>query len=295
MGLKTYLGLPQWLTNLFTTTKVRKATASEVEENKMKQKALRGAGHKEIKIDGSWGPYQQKLWNAYKKKHPEGVNAVFDLAPSPVRLRDKEDSHANFEHATRFQSNLVKRFPGVKDYEGSPSDYNQITDRYIKEIQDSINSRNKNGFYKREPEMKKRDQEILQRYKNFKGYRGKWSCINSVTGLYPGMTAIPGNSTFQEKAPSLGFTHTQTAQPNSIIQKLDEKGNPEHAVYNLGDGQVYNTHGFIAPFKHGNQIEPAQFSYKQYYQYDDGTPAYDQWDNKTENFYDSSQNLFWRK
>ena len=36
MGLKTYLGLPYWLTNLFTSTKVHKTTPSEAEENKMK-------------------------------------------------------------------------------------------------------------------------------------------------------------------------------------------------------------------------------------------------------------------
>lgn len=295
MGLKNYLGLPQWLSGIFPSkdTKIRRINSQQAQINKMKQKALRGSGHTEIKVDGNWGPYQEKLWQEYKKEHPEGAHAVFDLAPTPVTLDG--DSYANYERAIQLQSNLKNKFPDVKDYSGTTTQDIQITDRYIREIQDSIATRNKNGFYKQEPEMHKRDQDILQRYKKFRGHAGNWSCIKSVTGLYPEVPSISGNYTFKDKASSLGFVSQQTAQPNSIIQHLNENGEIEHAVYNLGDGYVYNTHGFIAPFKNGNQIEPAQFNYRRYQENDDGTINYSQWENKTENFYDPKQNQFWRR
>ena len=39
--------------------------ATRSEENRRKQQLLVNAGYKGVIVDGSWGPYQQKLWLHY--------------------------------------------------------------------------------------------------------------------------------------------------------------------------------------------------------------------------------------
>lgn len=49
------------------TQKQKFGSNRQINENKSRQKALIAAGHKELKVDGSQGPYQDKLWKDYKK------------------------------------------------------------------------------------------------------------------------------------------------------------------------------------------------------------------------------------
>lgn len=250
----------------------------QINENKSRQKALIAAGHKELKVDGSWGPYQDKLWKDYKKKHPEAVNAVLDIAPAV----NYQVGGADFEGERARHSSLNSMSREPENFTSSTINQ-QLNNKYYKMAQDTIAKREINGFYKRDPEMKARDRKMADQYKNAGSKEPGWSCINSVTGLYNGkIPTIPGNATFADRAQKLGFKQTKTPKPFSIIQEWGSTM-PVHAVYNLGGNTVYNTHGFVMPFKNGNQIESSSYNEKF-----DGN-------QNSVNFYNPENNIFWEK
>lgn len=67
-------------------TKVRQATAQEVAINKRKQEELRKAGYTSIKVDGSWGPYQENLYRSLQLKPPGIKKPLLATVAAPLAL-----------------------------------------------------------------------------------------------------------------------------------------------------------------------------------------------------------------
>lgn len=285
-------GFPAWLLSFFGMKQIKPST--QPNENKVRQKALIAAGHKEIKADGSWGPYQNKLWREYKSKHPQAARAVLDLAPT-VAMTGVGGSFTI--HGYNSQSGRARQIRPIS-YDSNHSSHNRtLNDHYYKLVTDSIKKREQNGFYKTDPEMRVRDREMAQQYKDAKDSPLAWSCITSVTGLFDGkFKPIQSNFTFRDNAKALGFKKTKFPESFSIIQEVNEKGSPQHAIYNLGSGLIYNTHGFVTPFKNGNQLEKAKRQERIYPNrdedgYGDDSGSYIQ----NINYYDPNSNIFWKR
>lgn len=87
---------------------------------------------------------------------------------------------------------------------------------------------------------------------------GGWSCINSVFGLIT-PTVVYNSENFGKKLyPKLGYRKlnlADTLKPGDIVQI---PGN-SHTVLYLSPDTYYNTHGFVTPFKNGNQIKEDDF------------------------------------
>lgn len=283
-------GFPAWLLSFFGMKQVK--PSSQPNENKARQRALIADGHKEIKANGSWGPYQNKLWQEYKRKNPEAARAVLDLAPTVAKTGNAGLFTA---HAYRTQGGRDRQIRPTSYDINSPSPHNKrLNDHYYKLVTDSIKKREQNGFYRTDPEMRARDRKMAQQYKDAGDSPLDWSCITSVTGLFNGHPVI-SNFNFRDKARALGFKKTQTPEPFSVIQEVNEKGSPQHAVYNLGSGLIYNTHGFVTPFKNGNQLEKAKRQERIYPNRDedghgDDSGSYIQ----NINYYDPYYNIFWK-
>lgn len=250
------------LTNFAKNVKVIKANSSQAKENKMKQRVLIANGHTELKENGSWGPYQEKLWQAYIAGHPERERAVLDIAPTIVWGSEVGTPKA----VTKFE-----RPHGESSLPHDVTNYvsdavtDSLNNKYYNMCMDTIAVRERDGFYDRNPNMRERDLWIASQYKT--NSRPLWSCVRSVTGLYDRNTTplFMSNITFQDQAPQVGFYASQIAQPTSIIQRLTPSGTPTHMVYNIGNGLIYNTHGFPIPFVDGSQLEPAAVNGVDYY------------------------------
>lgn len=228
------------------TRNVRIASRQEAAVNKRRQLILKRGVNKNLKVDGSWGPWQQQLWDQYVKKHPEVVHAYFDLAPT-VAFGNTNDKVAWFEpHRDDFRYKNEHYYNELQDYQKGDVEYNlKLNNKYYNQVMDSISKRKKEGFYKQIPSQYDRDLNQTNQYKNNPG-TGQWSCIKSVTGLR-GPTEMSNSNFKYDTHKSLNYRDygkipKQFWTPGDVIQNL----NYGHSVLYLGDNDYYDTHGFVA-------------------------------------------------
>lgn len=60
------------------------ATKEQIEENKRKQELLRSAGYTNIKVDGSWGPYQERLYRSLREQKIDTSRRASDAVAVPL-------------------------------------------------------------------------------------------------------------------------------------------------------------------------------------------------------------------